>query len=178
MTAFGSRDTLQDARDHGAYDMLPNRSISITCCRPWSEPYSEAGESCTADAGTRNMDYSKPWIFEEIAKGCEEAYFRQKEIDLIEKRRRRFHEEQDRERLAEDVGVDDEQILRAFEELGFTRDTVTILHLVPLVQVAWSDGCMTEAKRAKILEMAALRAVTPATSGYLMLEKLLYTRPF
>jgi hypothetical protein len=123
------------------------------------------------------MDYSKPWIFEEIAKGREEAYFRQKEIELIEKLRLRFHEEQDRERLAEDVGVHDEQILRAFEELGFTRETVTILHLVPLVQVAWSDGGVSEAERAKIHEMAALRRVTPGTPGYLMLEKLLHQRP-
>ena len=67
------------------------------------------------------MEYSKPWIFDEIAKGREEAYFRQKEAELIAKLRRLFHQQQDRERLAEEVGVHDEQILSAFEELGFTR---------------------------------------------------------
>jgi len=123
------------------------------------------------------MDYSKPWIFEEIARGREEAYFLQKEAELIEKLRRRFHEQQDRERLAEEVGVHDEQILRAFEELGFSRETVTILHLVPLVQVAWSDGGVTEAERAKLHEVAALRGATPGTPGYLMLDKLLDKRP-
>lgn len=123
------------------------------------------------------MDYSKPWIFEEIAKGREEAYFRQKEAELIEQLRQRFHQQQDRERLAEEVGVHDEPILKAFEELGFTRETVMILHLVPLVQVAWSDGSVTEAERAKIHEMAALQGVTPGTPGYLMLENLLHTRP-
>ena len=123
------------------------------------------------------MDYSKSWIFEDIAKGREEAYFRQKEIELIEKLQRKFHQQQDHERLAEEVGVHDELILKTFEELGFTRETVTILHLVPLVQVAWSDGSVSEAERAKILEMAALRGVTPGTPGYLMLEKLLNTRP-
>jgi hypothetical protein len=123
------------------------------------------------------MDYSKPWIFEEIGKGREEAYFRQKEVELIEKLRRKFHEEQDRERLAEEVGIHDEQILSAFEELGFTRETVTILHLVPLVQVAWSDGGVSEGERSKILEIAALREVIPGTPGYVLLEKLLHTRP-
>jgi hypothetical protein len=123
------------------------------------------------------MDYSKPWIFEEIARGREEAYFRQKEAELIEELRRRFHHQQDRERLADEVGVHDEQILRTFEELGFSRETVTILHLVPLVQVAWSDGGVTEAERAKIREVAALRGVTSGTPGYLMLEKLLDRRP-
>jgi DnaJ-domain-containing protein 1 len=106
------------------------------------------------------MDYSKPWIFEEIARGREEAYFRQKEAELIEELRRRFHQQQDHERLADEVGVHDEQILRTFEELGFSRETVTILHLVPLVQVAWSDGGVNEAERAKLHEVAALRGAT------------------
>ena len=123
------------------------------------------------------MDYSKSWVFEDIAKGREEAYFRQKETDLIEKLQRKFHQQQDHERLAEEVGVHDELILKTFEDLGFTRETVTILHLVPLVQVAWSDGRVSEAERAKILEVAALRGVTPGTPGYLMLAKLLNTRP-
>ena len=123
------------------------------------------------------MDYSKSWIFEDIAKGREEAYFRQKELDLIEKLQRKLHQQQDHERLADEVGVHDELILKAFEELGFTRETVTILHLVPLVQVAWSDGRVSEAERAKILGLAALRGVKPGTPGFLMLEQLLNTRP-
>ena len=84
------------------------------------------------------MDYSKPWIFEEIGKGREEAYFRQKEAELIEKLRRKFHEEQDRERLAEEVGVHDEQILSAFEELGFTRENRND----PASRAARSPGAM------------------------------------
>lgn len=124
------------------------------------------------------MDYSKPWIFEEVGKGREEAYSRQKEAELLEKLRRTFHEEQDRERLAKEVGVHDQQILMAFEELGFTRETVTILHLVPLVQVAWSDGGVSEGERSKIREIAALRGVMmPGAPGYALLEKLLRTRP-
>lgn len=123
------------------------------------------------------MDYSKTWIFDDIAKGREDAYFRQKEAELADKLRVRFHRQQDRERLAKDVGVHDEQILKTFEELGFSRETVTILHLVPLVQVAWSDGSVTGAERAKIHQLAALRGVAPGTSGYVLLESLLDTRP-
>jgi hypothetical protein len=123
------------------------------------------------------MDYSKPWIFEEIGKGREEAYFLQKEAELIEKLRRKFREEQDRARFADEVGVHDEQILRAFEDLGFTRDTVAILHLVPLVQVAWSDGAVSDNERSKIHDIAALRGITPGAPGYLLVEKLLHTRP-
>ena len=123
------------------------------------------------------MDYSKTWIFDDIAKGREDAYFRQKEAELAAKLRQRFHQQQDRERLVEEVGLHDQQILRTFEELGFSRDTAMILHLVPLVQVAWSDGSVTGAERAKIREVAALRGLAPGTPGYVMLESLLDTCP-
>ena len=117
------------------------------------------------------------WIFEEIAKGREEAYFRQKEAELIAALRERGQQQRDRERLAEALGVHDEKILNSFKELGFSRDTVTILHLVPLVQVAWSDGHVSEAERTKIRDLAALRAVIPGTPGYITLERLLDERP-
>jgi hypothetical protein len=123
------------------------------------------------------MDYSKTWIFEDIGKGREEAYFRQKETELIEELRRRFQEKQERERFAEEVGVHDERILSAFEELGFSRETVTILHLIPLVQVAWSDTGVSESERRKIHEIAKLRGIVPGTPGYALLEKLLSNRP-
>ena len=63
------------------------------------------------------------------------------------------------------------------EELGFSRDTIAILHLVPLVQVAWSDGRVTEAEQSRIRELAALRAVKLGTPGYATLEKLPDERP-
>jgi hypothetical protein len=53
------------------------------------------------------------WIFEEIAKGREEAYFRQKEAELIAALRQRGQPQRDRERLAEALGVHDEKILSA-----------------------------------------------------------------
>ena len=36
---------------------------------------------------------------------------------------------------------------------------------------------MSEGERSKILEIAALRQVMPGTPGYVLLEKLLHTRP-
>lgn len=123
------------------------------------------------------MDYSRKWIFEDVARGAEEVYFRQKETELIENLKRRFRHERDLEHLADKVGIHDERILKTLDELGFSRDTVTILHLVPLVQVAWSDGEVTEAERTKICEVAALRGVATGTPGYAMLKKLLDERP-
>jgi uncharacterized tellurite resistance protein B-like protein len=57
------------------------------------------------------------------------------------------------------------------------RDTVKILLLMPLVQVAWSDGRVSDAERSKIRELAASRAVGPGTLAYDTLEELLDERP-
>lgn len=61
-------------------------------------------------------------------------------------------------------------------ELGFDREAARILHLVPVIQVAWADGEIQTAERAKILEMAASRGVGdgPALE---FLELLLSERP-
>jgi hypothetical protein len=44
---------------------------------------------------------------------------------------------------------------------------------VPLVQVAWSDGRVTEPERTRIHEVAVLRGVAPGTPGYAILGRLL-----
>jgi hypothetical protein len=120
---------------------------------------------------------SSNWIFEDIAKGREEAYFRQKEQELIAALRQKGQKQRERERLAEALGIHDEEILVKLEELGFSRDTVAILHLVPLVQIAWSDDGVSKDEREKIYQLAALRGVTPGTPGFAKLETLLNERP-
>ena len=57
----------------------------------------------------------------------------------------------------------DEEILKAFEEAGYDRETVQILHLVPILQVAWVDGEISKAERAEILKIAAARNVVEGT---------------
>lgn len=90
-------------------------------------------------------------------KGLEEEYFRKKEQELIEKLRKRAEE---RRGLAQAVGIENEELLEILREMGFDRQTVVLLTLVPLLQVAWSDGKITSKERAGILEIARARGVT------------------
>jgi len=120
---------------------------------------------------------SKPWIFDQISKGSEDSYFRQREEKLLAELRKRVERERARKGLSEELNVSDERVLAALEELGFTREVLVLLHIVPLVQVAWSDGTISPAERKKIVEVAAARGIVPGTAAYERLERLLAQRP-
>jgi hypothetical protein len=115
--------------------------------------------------------------FAERKRAHEEEYFRRKEQELIEKMRRRAELEAERQHMAKSLGVADEEILRDLQELGYTRETVTLLHLVPLVQVAWIDGHVAHRERERILEVARLRGVQDGSPAHQQLADWLAHRP-
>jgi hypothetical protein len=110
-------------------------------------------------------------------KGLEEEYFHRKEKELIEKLRQRSAAASQLKELSEATGIPDQEILQTLQELGYTRATVTLLHLVPLIQVGWVDGKMDRAEREMILEAARLRGVAEGSAGYKQLIEWLDKRP-
>lgn len=89
----------------------------------------------------------------------ESLYFQQKEQELIEQIRRRRQSQHAQQTLAAVVGVTDEEILATLLALGYTRETVRLLYLVPLVQVAWASGSVTARERELVLQAAELSGV-------------------
>ena len=110
-------------------------------------------------------------------KALEEEYFQRKEKELLEKLRKRRTDEAARKELSEAAGTPDEDILQTLQELGYTRDTVALLHLVPLIHVAWVDGRVSQGERDMIFEAAGLRGVTEGSPAYEQLVGWLDHRP-
>lgn len=115
--------------------------------------------------------------FAERKRGLEEEYFHKKEKELLEKLRLRMQAEAEREQMAEALGVQDAEILSDLQALGYTRDTVALLHLVPLIQVAWADGDVAERERDLILELAKARGVEERSAAHRQLTDWLTQRP-
>jgi hypothetical protein len=107
----------------------------------------------------------------------EEEYFRKQEQELIEKLRKRAEGEAGRQRLAERTGVADEEILRDLQALGYTPETVMLLHLVPLIQVAWAEGGVSDQERDLIVQAARARGVVEGSEADHQLASWLGTRP-
>jgi hypothetical protein len=79
--------------------------------------------------------------------------------------------------MAEAVGIDNEQILGVLKEMGFDRETVRLLFLVPILQVAWSDGSLSPQERALIVEAARSHGIVEGHPARARLEGWLASRP-
>jgi hypothetical protein len=115
--------------------------------------------------------------FKERGRALEEDYFRRKEQELIAKMRERAAAETERQRIGQTTGVADAQILQDLQDLGYTADTVTLLHLVPLVQMAWAEGHVSMRERDLIIEAARARGIESGSAADRQLAGWLATRP-
>jgi tellurite resistance protein len=115
--------------------------------------------------------------FAERGRTLEEDYFRRKEKEVIEKMRRSADAEAQRQRLGEQTGVADAEVLRDLQELGYTAETVMLLHLVPLIQTAWAEGSVSEQERDLIVQAARSRGVEPGSAADQQLGRWLSARP-
>ncbi len=82
--------------------------------------------------------------FKDRERALEDEYFSKKEHELIEKMRNKLAREADRKQIAEETGVTDQDILDALQSLGYNSETISILYMVPLVQIAWAEGYVAE----------------------------------
>jgi hypothetical protein len=73
--------------------------------------------------------------------------------------------------------VSDEDILRDLQNLGYTAETVTLIHVVPLIDVAWADGTVSEPERDAVIAAARARGVEPASQADRQLAQWLANPP-
>jgi hypothetical protein len=115
--------------------------------------------------------------FAERGRTLEEDYFRRKEQEVIEKMRRSAAAEAQRRQLGEQAGVADAGILQDLQELGYTAETVMLLHLVPLIQTAWAEGSVSNQERDLILQAARSRGIDAGSPADVQLTRWLTDRP-
>jgi hypothetical protein len=111
------------------------------------------------------------------ARSREDEYFRRKDRELIEKMRQAAAADQARAQLGERSGLRDPALVQELEALGFTPDTVILLPLVPIVQVAWAEGGVTAQERSLIVQLARQRGVEAGSAADLQLETWLKEQP-
>jgi hypothetical protein len=115
--------------------------------------------------------------FAERGRSLEEEYFHRKERELIDKMRVRAAADDQRRRLGEMAGVADEEVLSDLQALGYTPETVMMLYLVPVIQIAWAEGGVSQKERDLIVKAARSRGITEGTPCDQQLSLWLTTRP-
>jgi hypothetical protein len=107
----------------------------------------------------------------------EEEYFRRKDRELVENLRRAAEADASRRALESTSGIHDQIMLQELEALGFTPDTVSLLPLVPIVQVAWAEGGVSDNERNLIVQFARGRNIREGSPADEQLSAWLEQRP-
>lgn len=107
----------------------------------------------------------------------EEEYFLRMEQELIANMRRSRKAEAERRQLAEALGIEDEVVLRDLQNLGYTCESASLLPLIPLIQVAWAEGYVSNLERRFILEIARSHGIERGSGADQKLGQWLDHRP-
>ena len=107
----------------------------------------------------------------------EEEYFRRKDRELVERLRREAEANQARQALEATSGIQDPAVLQELAALGFTPDTVDLLPLVPIVQMAWAEGGVSDDERTLIEQFARERGIQSGSVADQQLSLWLRERP-
>ena len=115
-------------------------------------------------------------VLNTMAKAHEESYFSRQNAELIEAMKQRLQHERNAEEMGAASAIDDDALLVGLSELGINRDTLPLLYLFPLIQVAWADGEIQAGERSLILAAADERGITDGAAREQLLA-MLDTRP-
>ncbi len=110
-------------------------------------------------------------------RAMEDEYFRKRDQELTEKARLQAQEDAARRQLAERSGIADAELLRTVQLLGYTAETVPLLRVMPLLEVAWADGSVSDAERQIIVAAARERGVEPGSTADVQLAEWLTNCP-
>jgi hypothetical protein len=113
----------------------------------------------------------------ERGRSLEEDYFRKKDRELVEKMKLSTAAQQARDAIGQKTGLTDPAVLQELHELGFTPETIVLLPLIPVIEVAWSEGGITSAERQLIATLARSRGVAPGSAADGQLEQWMANRP-
>ena len=113
----------------------------------------------------------------ERGRALEEEYFRKRDRELIEKMRQAAKADRARGELDEKTGLRDPALLKELQDLGFTPDTVVLLPLVPMLEVAWAEGGITPAERDLLVRFARGRGVVDDSVADQQLSAWMTNRP-
>jgi hypothetical protein len=113
----------------------------------------------------------------ERGRALEEGYFRTQDAKLLDKLREDARLEEIVLALAQQLEVENPDLLRRVIALGITLDTGPAFLLAPLVQVAWAEGKVTDRERDTVLRLAAARGVEPGSPAHAQLLRWIEERP-
>jgi hypothetical protein len=115
--------------------------------------------------------------FKQRERGLEEAFFKERDRQLIEKLRSHLAALEHKAQLAHVTGIVEDHVLHSLTEAGVRAETLAAVLLIPLVEVAWCDGTVAAEERDAILNAASQQGIHRGSPSRDLLEHWLTERP-
>ena len=112
----------------------------------------------------------------ERGRSLEEDYFRKRDRELLERMRAATAATEARRQMESATGLKDADV-EELQALGFTPDTIVLLPLVPLLQVAWAEGGVSAEERALIVQVARARGIAEGSGADAQLSRWMAQEP-
>lgn len=116
-------------------------------------------------------------IFEERGRSLEEAFFAEQDQKLREKMRAELRALEARRQLTHVSGIAEEKVLQDLLDLGIRAEALAAMGMIPMIEVAWSDGSISDEEREQILGFADQNGIGSGTAGHALLAQWLKRRP-
>jgi hypothetical protein len=115
--------------------------------------------------------------FGDRRKALEDTFFHERDKVLLEKLRVEIETFETHRQLAHVSGILDDHVLKNLVKAGVQAETLAALTLIPLVEVAWSDGAVSAEEREAVLKAAAENGISQGSASYELLARWLAERP-
>lgn len=113
----------------------------------------------------------------ERGKSMEDAFFRQRDEELLRRLRSELDRQGARQVLAQVTGIRDESVLDQIISQKVNHETLLCFSLVPLVAVAWADGVIQDQERQAIARAARENGIAEGSAAAALLDAWLAARP-
>jgi hypothetical protein len=115
--------------------------------------------------------------FEQRRIGLEEAFFRQKDQQLLQQMRAELDEIAEKQKLAHVSGIVIDHVLESLLRAGVTAESLTAVSMIPMVEIAWCDGNVAPEERDAVLNGAVAQGIHTGSPSYELLNRWLQERP-
>jgi hypothetical protein len=96
----------------------------------------------------------------DIGTAHEEEFFRKENHELLEKMRKQRETQNTAAAIEEKTGASSPELATFLSDKGIDAEMLPVLHLLPLVQVAWADGEIQDEERTLLMSAANLRGIS------------------
>jgi hypothetical protein len=107
----------------------------------------------------------------------ENAFFLKEDAKIIARLKELRKLQETKEALAKVTGIQNEAVLQKLVDLDIRPETAVSLSLVPLVEVAWADGRISEKEKQAVLTATAKLGWAKGSTDYELLDRWLTHKP-